>query len=69
MRALVTGFSFHEYNSEAFWHALQRAMYTYNTDDATWKEIQRNGMTADFSWKQSGQGYAQLYEWALARAR
>ena len=65
----VTGFSFHEYNSEAFWHALQRAMYTYNTDDATWKEIQHNGMTADFSWKQSGQGYAQLYEWALARAR
>ena len=63
----VTGFTFHEYSSEAFWHAIQRATYTYNTDQETWDRIQRNGMTADFSWQQSAKQYAQLYEWALAR--
>jgi len=62
-----TGFLFHEYNSNAFWQALQRAIYVYNVDREHWQHIQMNGMTADFSWHRSAQGYQQLYEWALAR--
>jgi starch synthase len=65
----VTGFMFHDYNAGAFWNAVQRAMYTYNTNQADWKQIQSNGMTADFSWERSAAGYQQLYQWAMARMR
>jgi starch synthase len=63
----ITGFVFHEYNAGAFWHGVQRAMYTYNTGQPDWKQIQMNGMSADFSWARSAVGYQQLYEWAIAR--
>jgi hypothetical protein len=36
-------------------------------DKASWNQIQRNGMRADFSWNRSALGYQQLYEWAMAR--
>jgi starch synthase len=65
----VTGFTFNDYSAEAFWQALQRALYIYNVDRESWRAIQRNGMSADFSWPRSAQGYQQLYEWALARVR
>ncbi|MCA9872232.1 MAG: hypothetical protein KC441_01200, partial [Anaerolineales bacterium] len=56
------------FNEEEFWHAIQRAIYVYNVDRPRWQEIQRSGMTADFSWERSAGGYQQLYEWAIARA-
>lgn len=65
----VTGFSFSYYSSDAFWHALQRAIYFYNVDKGTWREIQQRGMQANFSWERSAKGYFQLYEWAIARMR
>ncbi len=63
----VTGFTFNEYSAEAFWRALQRAIYIYNTDRESWRAIQLNGLKADFSWQRSARGYQQLYEWAMAR--
>jgi starch synthase len=63
----VTGFTFHDYTPEAFWAALQRALYVYQSDRPRWREIQRRGMQQDFSWDRSARGYQQLYEWALAR--
>jgi starch synthase len=63
----MTGFTFHEYNSEAFGSALQRAIYIYNVDKESWASIQHNGLQADFSWMRSARGYQQLYEWAVAR--
>jgi starch synthase len=65
----ITGFAFYDYSWESFWHALQRAIYVYNVDREGWQQIQKNGMTADFSWARSAAGYQQLYEWALARTR
>ncbi|RMG89749.1 MAG: glycogen synthase [Chloroflexi bacterium] len=65
----VTGFTFYEYSADAFWHALQRAIYVFNTDKESWQILQRNGMTADFSWNRSALSYQQLYEWAIARVR
>jgi starch synthase len=64
-----TGFSFYDYDADAFWHALQRAIYVYNTNKTDWQQIQDNGMTADYSWDRSAFGYQQLYEWAMARTR
>lgn len=62
-----TGFRFNEYNADAFWNALQRAIYVYNVDKPRWQTIQQTGMLADYSWQRSASGYEQLYEWAIAR--
>ena len=65
----LTGFTFLDFSADAFWQALHRAIYIYSADRASWRAIQHNGMTADFSWQRSALGYQQLYEWAIARAR
>lgn len=62
-----TGFTFQDYSSDAFWETLSRAIYVYNIDRPRWRNIQMNGMRADFSWERSAKGYQQLYEWAIAR--
>ena len=64
-----TGFVFSDYNAGAFWYALQRAIFVYNTDKTSWNKIQQNGLRSDFSWDRSALGYQQLYEWAMARTR
>jgi len=61
--------TFYHYTADDFWQALQRAIYIDNADPHSWCAIQRNGMTADFSWQRSAYGYQQLYEWAIARMR
>lgn len=66
---MVTGFTFDDFSVDAFWRAMQRATFIYNNDRVSWRKIQRNGMTADFSWARSATGYQQLYEWAQARMR
>ncbi len=63
----ITGFTFHNYATEDFWQALQRAIYIFNVDKDSWRQIQGNGMIRDFSWRRSALGYQQLYEWAAAR--
>jgi starch synthase len=65
----ITGFTFYDFSTEAFWNAVQRAIYIYNVDRESWRKIQRNGLAADFSWRHSAYGYQQLYEWAIARMR
>ncbi len=63
------GFTFLEFSPEAFWMALQRALFVHNADKDAWTRIRHNGMSSNFSWGDSALGYAQLYEWAIARAR
>lgn len=63
----ITGFTFHNYTTEDFWHAIERASYIFNVDKDSWRQIQQNGMGQDFSWNRSALGYQQLYEWAIAR--
>lgn len=65
----ITGFTFYDYSADDFWRALQRAIYIYNVDKASWGAIQHNGMLMDYSWQRSAQGYQQFYEWAIARIR
>ena len=67
VRDEITGFSFLEYSPEAFWMAVQRALFVHNAGKEAWSRIRHNGMTANFSWSESARGYAQLYEWAIAR--
>lgn len=63
----ITGFTFYNFSADDFWNAITRALYIYRNDQDSWKVIQHQGMTADFSWQQSAYGYQQLYEWAIAR--
>jgi starch synthase len=65
----VTGFTFNNFDTEAFWQALQRAIYIYRSDPQSWAAIQRNGMMTDHTWSRSARSYQQLYGWALARVR
>ena len=65
----VTGFVFDPFSADAFWNALRNAIYIYNVDRESWRAIQHNGMTSDFSWRNSALGYQQLYEMALAKMR
>ena len=60
-----TGFVFDGFDTTSFWHAIQRASYTYNTDRPFWRTMQRKGMLRDFSWEQSAIEYQRLYQWAL----
>jgi starch synthase len=65
----ITGFSFYEFSDGALWDAIQRATYIFNVDRESWRRIQANGLNTDFSWQRSAQGYAQLYQWAIAQKR
>ena len=56
-----TGFKFSAYSPEGLLAALRRALEVYRTP-ARWKELVRNGMKRDFSWHQSAQRYAELYQ-------
>ena len=65
----VTGFTFTDYSVGDFWEAVARALYIYRVDRASWRAMQQNGMSTDFSWSRSATGYVQLYDWAMARVR
>jgi len=54
------GFKFKEFSGSAFLRTIQRALAAYKTP-ATWKQIQRQAMKQDFSWKKSAQQYADAY--------
>jgi len=69
VRAGVTGFTFINYNADAFWNALQEALCIYRVDRDSWRALQRTGMTGDYSWETSARAYQQIYQWAIARVR
>jgi starch synthase len=54
------GFVFHEYNSMGLFNALKRALEVYR-NKAQWRQLQRQGMAADFSWSASARKYEALY--------
>jgi starch synthase len=56
----ATGFQFSGVDYYALAAAVSRAVALYHQPQA-WKAIQRNAMKADFSWKNSGRVYAELY--------
>ncbi|MBN1139944.1 MAG: glycogen synthase [Anaerolineae bacterium] len=62
---LGTGFVFKPYNRWALFAAIVRAIETFKHRE-TWRQIQRQGMTADFSWDRSANKYVDLYRRAIA---
>lgn len=64
---MANGFAFGEPTPQALLGALGRAVKTWG-DRACWRELQRNGMKLDFSWRVSVQRYRELYDKLLAGA-
>lgn len=62
------GFTFDDYTPEALWEALERALAVYQ-NKAKWRKLQKNGMTADFSWTTAARKYESLYRQALDKKR
>lgn len=60
-----TGFKFAGYSGAALLYALKQALHHYS-DERIWKRIQLNGMSKDFSWKNSASEYVKVYEAARA---
>jgi starch synthase len=62
----ATGFSFADYTSLALAEALQRACRAYR-HKPLWNQLIETGMRQDWSWRQSAEKYAALYEQTIAR--
>ncbi|MBN9074381.1 MAG: starch synthase, partial [Rhizobiales bacterium] len=62
----ATGFQFSPLTSDAFLHAVRRAVEAY-AQPAAWGAIQKQGMRADVSWSRSADRYVGLYKSLLAR--
>jgi starch synthase len=60
-KKIATGFVFEKADSEELLSCVQRALRTFH-DKATWRGLQYNGMSRDFSWKKSAQQYVSLYQ-------
>ncbi len=60
----VTGFTFKEFNSLAFFGSVVKALENFK-DQKKWQTIVKNCMRQDFSWTNSAQKYEELYYRAI----
>lgn len=60
-RDVATGFQFYPVNAESLRHAIFMVSEFFR-DQQTWQRLQRQAMTADFSWSRSAAQYCQLFE-------
>jgi starch synthase len=58
-----TGFKFQEYSGRALLQAIREALAAYE-DQPSWRRLQINGMSRDFSWGASAAEYGKLYDTA-----
>jgi starch synthase len=64
----ATGFSFGDYEPDALWEAISRALEAYGTKEI-WKKLMRKGMNTDFSWRHAAERYEDLYRKGVERKR
>jgi len=60
----ATGVSFEFAEAGALLEAIKRAWLLYE-HSPTWRQLQRSGMTKDFSWRRSASEYCALYQQAI----
>lgn len=56
------GFTFQSFTKEDMLDAINRALSVYTSDKNAWNKAVHNGMSADFTWKNSANEYMELYE-------
>ncbi len=59
-----TGFLFENYSKQSFMRTVRRALSFYS-EPRIWRNIVRNAMAQDFSWKQSAKKYFLIYKFLL----
>ena len=57
----ASGFQFDEANAVSMLNAIDKALEFYARPEA-WRQLQRNGMTRDSSWREPASRYRKLYE-------
>ena len=62
-----TGFSFSNIEKGDLLWALRRAVDLYREEPKTWKALQKNAMTANFSWDRSARDYEEVYNWVVGK--
>lgn len=62
----ANGFSFHDYNPDAFAQTMHRAIELYHQKDE-WGKLVETGMRQDWSWRPRAEAYQATYEKALSR--
>jgi starch synthase len=62
------GFKFTRYDANEFLNTIKMAISFYSQPEH-WRQLLRNAMAADFSWKRSAEAYLQLYRKALEKKR
>jgi starch synthase len=55
------GFTFSNINASDMVWVLREAVDLYHNDKKAWRNLQKAGMTADFSWSQSAKQYLDIY--------
>jgi starch synthase len=63
----ATGFSFTALQPDALAETVERALTLYHHDPAAWRQLQRTGMSQDWSWQRSAAAYERLYEKILTK--
>jgi starch synthase len=63
---MANGFGFYSREADDLYAATWIALLNYK-DQPTWRQLQQNGMTADFDWEQSARRYVEVYERARNR--
>lgn len=64
----ANGFSFRDYRGEELLRQLQRAMEMFR-NRPVWRRLMQAGMSRDWSWRQSAEEYADVYEQARQKRR
>ena len=62
----ANGFVFSDYSRDAFANAVEKAISTYH-QPPVWQRLVKNGMSADWSWKNSAQKYVDVYRSSIDR--
>ena len=56
------GFTFTDINAGDMLWVIREALALYRDNKTAWRGLQKEGMTADFSWNQSAQQYLDIYQ-------
>jgi starch synthase len=62
----ATGFRFERYAADALRDAVDRALAVYAQGEK-WRQLMRNGMAQDWSWRRSGREYVEVYRKACRK--
>ena len=66
-RWLWNGFKFYDASGEALLGTLRWALHVFHNEPERWRDLQRAGMTLDFSWGASARAYLSAYDRARAQ--